>query len=96
MLGLSESYVRELRTNKRLRSPGRKARLSPYPTHQASGDWRRCGSWEAYACRAPATWLRHDLPFIRSQCPNGGCRMPVESEAFQKSERDSPCDSSGG
>lgn len=24
------------------------------------------GSWEAYACCAPARWLRHDLPLIRS------------------------------
>ena len=32
--------------------------------HRAIGD--DLGSWEAYACRAPARWLEHDLPFIRS------------------------------
>ncbi len=49
--------------------------------HRAIG--AGCGSWEAYACRAPATWLRHDLPFIRSQYLNGACGTSVESEAEQ-------------
>jgi hypothetical protein len=39
------------------------------------------GSWEAYACRAPTSWLEHDLPFIRCTSPNGRCGMPVEPEA---------------
>jgi Toprim-like len=39
------------------------------------------GSWEAYACRAPAGWLCHDLPIIRSQCLDGACWTPVESDA---------------
>ena len=32
--------------------------------HRAIGAGR--GNWETYACRAPARWLCHDLPFIRS------------------------------
>jgi hypothetical protein len=36
--------------------------------HRAIGAGRGC--WEAYACRAPDRWLRHDLPFIRSHYPN--------------------------
>jgi DNA primase len=47
--------------------------------HRAIGAGR--GSWEAYACRAPASWLQHDLPFIQSHYPNGACGTPVESEA---------------
>jgi hypothetical protein len=46
--------------------------------HRAIG--AGCGSWEAYACRAPDSQLRHDLPYIRSTCPNGECRKPIESE----------------
>jgi hypothetical protein len=47
--------------------------------HRAIGAGR--GSWEAYACRAPDSWLGHDLPFIRSTCPNRECVAPIESEA---------------
>ena len=58
--------------------------------HRAIGAGR--GNWEAYACRAPATWLRHDLPFIRSQSPNGECGMPVESESLPESRAFHPPD----
>jgi hypothetical protein len=50
-------------------------------SHRTLGAGR--GSWEAYACRAPANWLRHDLPFIRSQCPHGACGTHIDSEAVQ-------------
>jgi DNA primase len=46
--------------------------------HRAIGAGR--GSWEAYACRAPARWLGHDLPFIRSHYPNGASGTPVKLE----------------
>jgi len=49
--------------------------------HRVIGAGR--GSWVAYACRAPANWLRHDLPFIRSQCPHGACGAHIDSEAVQ-------------
>jgi hypothetical protein len=43
--------------------------------HRAIGAGQ--GSWEAYACRAPAKWLCHDLVVIRSICTRGPREMHV-------------------
>jgi hypothetical protein len=36
----------------------------PLSRHRAIG--AGCGNWQAYACRAPARWLHHDLLLMRS------------------------------
>ena len=41
------------------------------------------GGWEAYACRAPAKWLRHDLPFIRQTLPTGEMNIAAVPPVIQ-------------
>ena len=44
--------------------------------HRAIGAGR--GSWEAYACRAPAKWLCQDLPIIRTLCIHDESGVPAQ------------------
>jgi Toprim-like len=41
------------------------------------------GGWEAYACRAPDKWLRHDLPFIRQAFPTNEMDVAGVPEVIQ-------------